>query len=314
LPETHNPNLPAQNSGGFPTNGGVIQAMVAFAILAIAILFSHQYGNKLASSAPQVVAANLGVPIHTPPVIPALQAEATGQSHKPQIQFGWLAFLAKPLYLALQFLYDHSIRNWGWAIILLTLIFNLLLLWPRIMSMKSSLKMMRIQPKVDAIRKRYADLKVNDPRRTDLNTEIASIYKSEGANIFGGCLPVLLQMPLLFAYQRVLQNATELHNAHWFWLTDLSHPDPLHLLPALIIGSMFLTQFITPTPGMNLTQRRVQAILMPLIMGFTLWRYASGLALYWLTCNFFNLIFQSVINCSKLGREIKAVAINRATV
>ena len=94
------------------------------------------------------------------------------------------------------------------------------------MMMKSSLKMMRIQPKVDAIKKRYAHLKVNDPKRAEMNTEMMALYKTEGVNMYGGCLPMLLQMPLFFAYFRVLQNAVELRQAHWFWLTDLSQARP----------------------------------------------------------------------------------------
>ena len=108
--------------------------------------------------------------------------------------------------------------------------------------------MMRIQPKVDAIKKRYAHLKMNDPKRAEMNTEMMALYKTEGVNMYGGCLPMLVQMPLFFAYFRVLQNAVELRQAHWFWLPDLSQPDPTHVLPILIIITMFLTQYITPSP------------------------------------------------------------------
>ncbi len=103
------------------------------------------------------------------------------------------------------------------------------------MMMKSSLKMMRIQPKVDALKKNYAHLKINDPKRAEMNAEMMALYKDEGVNMYGGCLPMLLQMPLFFAYFRVLQNAVELRQAHWFWLHDLSTPDPLHILPIIII-------------------------------------------------------------------------------
>ncbi len=179
------------------------------------------------------------------------------------------------------------------------------------MSMKSSLKMMRVQPKVDALKKRYAHLKVNDPKRAEMNVEMMALYKAEGANMFGGCLPLLLQMPLLFAYMSVLRNAAELHHAHWFWLTDLSLPDPLHVLPLLIIASMVLTQLITPAPGMSASQRRIFAILMPVVMGLSLWRYASGLSLYWVTGNVIYLLIQLAINRSKLGREMHALATER---
>jgi YidC/Oxa1 family membrane protein insertase len=214
----------------------------------------------------------------------------------------------------LRFLHDHGIGNWGWSIIALTVIFNLLIIWPRMMSMKSSLKMMRIQPKVDALKKRYAHLKINDPKRAEMNAEMMVLYKAEDANLFGGCLPLLLQIPLLFAYMSVLRNAAELHRAHWLWLTDLSLPDPLHILPLLIIGSMVLTQCITPAPGMSPSQRRMFAILMPAIMGFSLWRYASGLSLYWVTGNIINLLIQFAINRSELGKEMQILAAKRSTI
>ncbi len=152
--------------------------------------------------------------------------KATGQSLEPLIQFGFWTFIAKPLYIVLRFMVLHGISNWGWAIILFTVVFSLVMLPTRFMMMKSSLKMMRIQPKVEAIKKRYAHLKVNDPKRSEMNTEMMALYKTEGVNMYGGCLPLLIQMPLFFAYFRVLQNAVELRQAHWYWLTDLSASRP----------------------------------------------------------------------------------------
>jgi YidC/Oxa1 family membrane protein insertase len=236
----------------------------------------------------------------------------TGPTLESLIQFGWLTVIAKPLFLALRFLYEHGIPNWGWAIIIVTVLFNTILLPTRIMMMRSSLKMMRIQPKVESLKKRYAHLKMNDPKRAEMNTEMMALYKTEGVNMYGGCLPMLLQMPLFFAYFRVLQNTTELRQAHWGWLTDLSAPDPLHILPIIIIVSMFLTQFITPSPGMDPNQRRMMAIMMPVIFGFTLWHYASGLALYWCTGNLINLGIQLSINQSHIGKEMHAIAAKRA--
>ncbi len=151
----------------------------------------------------------------------------TGQSLEPLIHFGWLTVIAKPLYLVLRFLNEHGIPNWGWDIIIITVIFNLLMLPTRLMMMKSSLKMMRIQPKVDALKQRYAHLKVSDPKRAEMNTEMMELYKTENVNMYGSCLPLLIQMPLFFAYYRVLANVIELRQAHWYWLTDLSVADPL---------------------------------------------------------------------------------------
>ncbi len=238
-----------------------------------------------------------------------------GPTLEPLIQYGMWTVIAKPLYLALRFLRNAlgaGGYNWGWAIIIITVIFNLVLLPTRFMMMKSSLKMMRIQPKVEALKKRYAHLKVNDPKKAEMNTEMMQLYKTEGVNMYGGCLPMLLQMPLFFAYYKVLLNAVELRQAHWFWLTDLSAPDPLHILPALIIVTMFLVQFITPSPGMDPTQRRMMAFMMPVFMGFILWHYASGLALYWITGNIINLAIQVGINQSSIGKEMHAIAARRA--
>ncbi len=236
----------------------------------------------------------------------------TGTSLLPLIQFGWLTVIAKPLYWALRFLYEHGIGNWGWAIIIVTVIFNLLLLPTRLMMMKSSLKMMRIQPKVEEIKRRYANFKVNDPKRGEMNTEMMALYKTEGVNMYGGCLPLIVQMPLFFAYYRVLANVIELRQAHWFWLTDLSLPDPLYILPILIIITMFLTQYITPSPGMDPAQRRMMAFLMPIIFGFSMLHFPSGLALYWGTGNIINMGLQVGINRSHYGREMHEMAAKRA--
>jgi YidC/Oxa1 family membrane protein insertase len=235
-----------------------------------------------------------------------------GPTLEPLIQYGWLTVIAKPLYLSLRFFYEHGISNWGWAIILFTVLFNLVLLPTRIWMTKSSLKMMRIQPKVDAIKRRYANLKATDPKRSEMNTEMMELYKTEGVNMYGGCLPLLLQMPLFFAYYRVLQNTVELRQAHWYWLTDLSSPDMLHILPIIIIISMFLMQYITPSPGMDPNQRRMMAIMMPVMFGFMLWHLASGLALYWGTGNVINLAIQIGINMSPMGKEMFAHAAKRA--
>ena len=238
-----------------------------------------------------------------------------GPSLESLIQFGWFTIIAKPLYLALRFLkglLGPGAYNWGWAIIIVTVIFNIALLPTRLSMMKSSLKMMRIQPKVEALKKRYAHLKVSDPKRSEMNTEMMALYKTEGVNMYGSCLPMLLQMPLFFAYYRVLLNAVELRQAQWFWLTDLSSPDPLYILPILILVSMFLVQFITPSPGMDPNQRRMMAIMMPIIFGFSMLHFASGLALYWGTGNVINLAIQLGINKSSIGKEMHELAARRS--
>jgi YidC/Oxa1 family membrane protein insertase len=241
--------------------------------------------------------------------------KATGPTLEPLIHYGWLGIVAKPLYLALRFnhrMLGPGIDNWGWSIIAFTVLFTLLMLPTRFIMMRSSLKMMRIQPKVDAIKKKYAHLKVSDPKRAEMNTEMMALYQQEGVNMYGGCLPMLVQMPLFIAYIEVLSNVIELRQAHWFWLTDLSLPDPLHILPILIILTMFLTQYITPAPGMDPAQRRMMAFMMPVMFGFMLWHYASGMSLYWGTSNVINLALQLGINQSSMGKEMHAIAAKRA--
>jgi len=241
------------------------------------------------------------------------EGNADGPDLKTLVQFGWLKPISYPLYLALRYLYEHGIGNWGWSIIVITLLFNLLMLPTRMMMMKSSLKMARIQPKVAALKSRYAHLKMNDPKRAEMNTEMMGLYKTEGVNMYGGCLPMLLQMPLFFALYRLLANVIELRQAQWGWLTDLSLTDPYYILPAVIIICMFVTQLITPAPGMDPSQRRMMAFMMPVIMGFSLSHFPSGLAVYWATGNVVNLLIQLGINQSSLGKEMHAIAAKRAT-
>ena len=238
-----------------------------------------------------------------------------GESLEPLIQYGWLGVIAKWLYLALRALrrlLGNGPNNWGWAIIIATATFNILMMPTRFLAMKSSLKMMRIQPKVDAIKRKYANLKMNDPKRAEMNSETMELYKTEGVNMYGSCLPMLPQIPLFWAYFKVLQSAVELRQAHFFWLTDLSAPDPKYILPILIIISMFFTQYITPSPGMDPAQRRMMAFIMPVFFGFMLLHYASGLALYWGTSNVINLALQLAINQAPIGKEMHEIAAKRA--
>jgi YidC/Oxa1 family membrane protein insertase len=238
-----------------------------------------------------------------------------GPTLEPLIEFGWLTIIAKPLYFALRFLRDslgHGAYNWGWAIIIFTAVFNLLMLPTRISMMKQSLKMQRIQPKLDAIKNRYKHLKMNDPKRADMNAEMMALHKAEGVNPVGGCLPMLLQLPLFSAYYYVLARAVELRQAGWFWLRDLSAADPYYILPGIIILTMFLTQYITPSPGMDPAQRRMMAIVMPIFMGFMFGHLASGLALYMSTSGVINMVMQIAINQSNMGKEMHAHAARRA--
>ena len=241
----------------------------------------------------------------------AADGTTTGEDLKQLVQFGWLKIIAEPLFLLLRWVYGF-VHNWGWAIILVTVVFNLLMLPTRVMMMKSSLKMQRIQPKLDAIKRKYAHLPVTDPKRADMNAETMKLYKEEGVNMYGSCLPLLVQMPLLYGFYRVLGNVIELRQAHWGWLPNLAQSDPWHILPIFIITTMFATQMMTPSPGMDPQQRRMMAFTMPAVLGFSMWNFASGLALYWATGNLINFCIQMTINRSAMGRELQALAAKRA--
>jgi YidC/Oxa1 family membrane protein insertase len=236
----------------------------------------------------------------------------TGPNLEKVVNFGWFGIIAKPLFYLMRFLFNHVVRNWGWAIILLTIVLNLAMLPTRFQMMKSSLKMQRIQPQMDAIKAKYAKYKATDPRKQDMQKEMFDLQKSEGVNMFGGCLPMLIQWPLLFAFYRVLENAIELRQAHWLWLHDLSAPDPLYILPISVIVSMFLMQYLTPSPGMDPAQQKMMAFAMPAVFGFMMLHYGAGLSLYWAGSNFIGWGQQIAINRTKMGREMREMAMKRA--
>jgi len=241
-----------------------------------------------------------------------LDGKPDGADIEPIVSFGWMKFISEPLFLVLHWMHEHIVANWGWSILLLTLIINLAMLPTRITMMKSALKMQRIQPQMDAIKERYKKYKMNDPRRADMNQEIFALQKKEGANMFGGCLPMLIQWPLLYGFYNMLSNVFELRQAHWLWLPDLASPDPLHILPIFFIVSMFLVQYLTPSPGVDPAQQKMMAFTMPAVFGVMTWSVASGLALYWACGNLVNIVQQTVMNRTSLGKEMHTIAAKRA--
>ncbi len=236
----------------------------------------------------------------------------SGADIEPIVSFGWMKIISEPLFLILHWMHEHIVSNWGWSILLLTLIINLAMLPTRITMMKSALKMQRIQPQMEAIKERYKKYKTTDPRRQDMNKEIFDLQKKEGANMFGGCLPMLIQWPLLYGFYNMLSNVFELRQAHWLWLPDLASPDPLHILPVFFIVSMFLVQYLTPSPGVDPAQQKMMAFTMPAVFGFMTWSVASGLALYWACGNIVNIVQQTVMNRTSLGKEMHEIAARRA--
>jgi YidC/Oxa1 family membrane protein insertase len=245
-------------------------------------------------------------------VLKAIHATGDRVTLEPLLDFGFFGIIGKYLFLSLQFIHSRIASNWGWAIIILTLLINVLILPLRIKTMQSGLKMQRIQPQMDAIKERYKKYKATDPKRNEMNAEIMKLQKDNGVNMFGGCIPTLIQLPLLFAFFGMLPKVVELRQAHWFWLPDLTSADPYHILPIVMVISQFLMQFYTPSPGVDPQQQKMMAFMMPAVSGYFVWNYASGLGLYWAVGNLFGIAQQAVMNRTSLGREMREIAAKRA--
>lgn len=219
------------------------------------------------------------------------------------VDFGWFSVVAKPLFLALRYIYDHWIHNYGWAIVILTLVINLAMFPLKLKSIRAAQEMQRIAPLVKSIQDRYKQYKFNDPRKQRMNQEVMKLYQEHHINPLGGCLPMVLQLPFLYAFYNVLSVSIELRHAPWvLWVKDLSMPDnfrllgfPLPILPTVMIITMFILQKMTPVATADPAQQRMMMI-MPLIFGIMFYNFASGLVLYWLTGNIVGIAQQAFIN------------------
>jgi YidC/Oxa1 family membrane protein insertase len=245
------------------------------------------------------------------PVLKSVHTAAAG-SLEPLIDFGFWGPVGKVLFIGLHFVQEHMVSNWGWAIIVFTVFINLLLLPLRVKGMQSMLKMQRIQPQIDAIKAKYKNPKPTDPAAAEMNAEVMAMQKANGVSMFGGCIPSLIQLPLLFAFFTMMNRVVELRHAHWYWLPDLSSADPYHILPIFMVVTSFLVQFYTPSPGVDPQQQKMMAFMMPAFSGYMTWNYASGLALYWNIGNLIMILQQTVMNRTSLGREMREIAAKRA--
>ena len=214
------------------------------------------------------------------------------------VDFGtWFGWLAKPLFLMVNWFNNHLVHNYGWAIVLVTVIINFAMLPLKLSSMKSMKKMQALQPQVAAINAKYKNVGLRDPRKAEQNAELMALYKKHGINPMGGCLPMLLQIPFFIAFYSVLQVAIEMRGASWLWVKDLSRPEdlPIHILPVLMVIAQFVMQKMTPAPGQDPAQQRMM-LMMPLVFGFMFYNMSSGLVLYWLTSNIVGIGQQWFIN------------------
>ena len=167
------------------------------------------------------------------------------------VDFGWLAFLAKPLFLIVNYVNDTMVHNFGWAIVLVTVVINFILFPLKLSNMKSMRKMQALKPQIDAINARYKNVGIRDPKKGEQNEEVMGLYKKHGVNPMGGCLPMLLQMPFFFAFYKVFTVSVEMRGAPWLWVTDLSQPEhwEIKILPLVMIASQFIMQKMTPQAG-----------------------------------------------------------------
>jgi YidC/Oxa1 family membrane protein insertase len=245
---------------------------------------------------------------------------ADGNTLQPLLDFGFFGPIGKYLFLGLRAVHsaiaphDNGVHNysWGWAIVIFTILINLVLLPLRVQGMKSALKMQRIQPQIDAIKAKYKNPKATDPKAGEMNAEVMALQKENGVSMLGGCIPSLIQLPLLLAFFTMMTKVVELRQSHFFWLPDLSSADPYHILPILMVLTSFLAQFYTPSPGVDPQQQRMMAFMMPAFSGYMTWNYASGLALYWNVGNLVMIVQQLVMNRTSLGREMREIAAKRA--
>jgi len=214
------------------------------------------------------------------------------------IDWGFFGVIAKPLFYSLTWVADHwTGYNYGWAIILVTLVINTALFPIRLSSLKSARKMQKLQPELKAINEKYKNIKINDPRKAEQNQEVMALYKTQGVNPVGGCLPLILQLPFFYAFYKVLSISIELRHAPWLWVSDLSGPETffIHVLPLVMIATQFFTQKLTPAAGVDPAQQKMM-MFMPLMLGFFFYNLSSGLVLYYLTGNLVGIAFQLLVN------------------
>ena len=212
------------------------------------------------------------------------------------VNFGWLEFISDPLFHALKWLHNY-IPNWGWTIVVLTLIVNMLLFPLRLSSYKTTLKMQRVAPEVKAIQEKYKKYSMRDPRKAEMNKEVMAVYAREKINPVGGCFQMFLQMPIWIGLNRALSYAIEMRHAKWMWITDLSSKDPYYILPIVMGASMYFVSKMTPMTSTDPQQQAMMRI-MPITMAgmFVFFPISSGLALYILTSSLVGILQQWWLN------------------
>jgi YidC/Oxa1 family membrane protein insertase len=238
--------------------------------------------QPLASLAPQASVTNTAQLYVGPQDQHALEKVAPGLDLV--VDYGWLTFLAKPIFWLLEFLH-RIVGNWGWAIVLLTVIIKAAFYPLSAASYKSMARMKEVTPRLMKLREQYGDDKQK------LNTAMMELYKTEKINPLGGCLPIVVQIPVFIALYWVLLASVEMRNAPWIlWVQDLATPDAWFILPLLMMGTMWIQYKLNPTPP-DPVQAKVM-MFMPLIFGAMFFFFPAGLVLYWLTNNILSIAQQ----------------------
>ena len=210
--------------------------------------------------------------------------------------YGWVTIIAKPVYAMLAKIHQY-IGNWGWSIIALTVLLKLIFAPLSAYSYKSMANMKVVNPKIQALRDRYKD------NKQEMNAAMMALYKEEKINPMGGCLPMVIQIPVFIALYWVLLSSVEIVGAPWLgWITDLSVPDPFYVLPLLMAGSMFLQQKMSPPPP-DPMQAKIM-MFVPVVFSVMFFFFPAGLVLYWVVNNVLSIAQQYYIN-QKYGGKIK---------
>ncbi len=216
------------------------------------------------------------------------------------VDWGFLGVLSRPLYFGLTWVHEHVVANYGWAIVLVTCLIKLLFLPLTFKSQQSMTKMQELNPKVQAIRSKFrGKLKDKQGRpnieaQRAMNEEVMAVYKEAGVNPVSGCVPILIQMPVFFAFYRLLLTAVELRGAEWIgWIHDLSNKDPYYLLPIVMGVTSLGMQRMMPSAGDPMQRRLMQ--MMPIMFTVFAFAFPSGLVLYWMTNNLLTMLQQALM-------------------
>lgn len=232
--------------------------------------------------------ASTGADLYVGPKVQE-RLEAISPNLNLTVDYGWLWWAAQPLFHLLEFM--HSlVGNWGWAIVLMTLAVKTVLYPLTASSYRSMAKMRKFAPKMTQLREQYGD------DRQQLGQEMMKLYRKEKLNPMGGCLPILIQMPVFIALYWVLKESVELRQSPFiFWIEDLSIKDPFFVLPLLMGASMFLQMQMQQQPNMDPTQARIMK-MMPVVFTFMFLMFPAGLTLYWFVNNVTTIVQQWIVN------------------